>query len=125
MPHGSGYDDDDVETEPNSLISGSARKRKRMLEDMVEISNKPNQKRSELVSTVKSLVAFGLSQNAFTRPPIRSYAIISEMNALMEKLNELRKIDDDSELTKKSISLTEAALRETHSLCEDMMRTIS
>ncbi len=53
MPYGSGYDDDVVETEPNSRVSGSARKRKRTLEDMVHMSNKRNQITSELVSTVK------------------------------------------------------------------------
>ena len=125
MPPGSGYDDDDVETKPYSRVPGSARKRKRILDDMVQMSNKQDQIKSELVSSMKCLAASAPPHNAFRPPPSRSSTLISEMNALTNQRNELRKIDDDSELIRKSISLTETALRERQSFCEDLMRTMS
>ena len=57
IPFGSGYDDDDSDTESTNLANGSARKRKKMLDDMVKMSNKQNQLTSELVEIVKSLIS--------------------------------------------------------------------
>ncbi len=92
---------------------------------MVQMSNNQNQITSELVSTMKSPATSAPPHNAFRPPPSRLSTLISEMNTLTKQLNELRKIDDDSELIKNSISLTEAALRERQSFCEDLMRTIN
>lgn len=46
---------------------------------------------------------------------------VAKMNSLTKQLDELKNMDDGSELTKKSIALTENALRNLQARCDELL----
>ena len=96
---------------------GDSRKRKRVLEDFAEESKVRTKNISELVSTVKVLVANSSSGGASESSSGGHEKLPSEIFTLTKQLNEFRKMYERNPLTQQSIQLTGTALRCAQSNC--------
>ena len=122
IPHGAGYDDDDGEEAANSHTNGIGRKRKRLAEEMVRESKLRNKSITELVATVKTMVqSTNQTATGHNMTPITTSAI-AEMTSLTKNLAELQRLDDGSDISKKSIDLTKTALRKVQEQCAELLQ---
>ena len=119
MPHGAGYDYDD--TNLDSQGDSNSRKRKRIVEDMVRQSEVRNKTNSELVATMKTLVGIVSLQKKPSDPTDLASKAIVEILQLTKHLNEMKEMDDGTEMHKNSIALAKLALQKAKSRCAKHM----